>query len=340
VAATAVPAPTTPAVPVAAPSAARLVNLSTRARVTSDSPLVAGFAISGTDPRTVLVRAAGPGLAAFGVSGAVTAPHLRLHDAGGVVLLENAGWGDSTALGKAFQATGAFLFAPGSADAAAVVTLAPGSYTVEVLDDSGRGGVALAEIYDVQGTAAGSRLVNVSARSTVAPGGGELVSGFVLAGDGYRTLLLRGVGPGLSQFGVSGVLSDPVLTIFNTTGRRIMFNDNWSGAAKPGASAIAATPASGSGIVTATLDPDLVISDSQATGAFALDPNSYDAALVTTFAPGAYTMQVTGASVVTVTPNYGPSTGVVGTAQPVTSVTLTSVPAAPGVALLEIYEVP
>src|ERR1039457_6589545 len=100
VAATAVPAPTTPAVPVAAPSAARLVNLSTRARVTSGSPLVAGFAISGTDPRTVLVRAAGPGLAAFGVSGAVTAPHLRLHDAGGAVLLENAGWGDSTALGN------------------------------------------------------------------------------------------------------------------------------------------------------------------------------------------------------------------------------------------------
>src|ERR1017187_8728737 len=216
-------APNTPPIITGTATEARLVNLSTRARVTADSPLITGFAINGTDPRTVLVRAAGPGLAAFGVPGVVAAPHLRLHDASGAVILENSGWGDSTALGKVFLATGAFPFAQGSADAAAVVTLAPGSYSVEVLDDAGRGGVALAEIYDAQGTAAGSHLVNVSTYDTVSAGGGELISGFVLAGNAPRQFLVRGVGPALAKFGVKNTLSDPVLAVFNPTGSLSVF---------------------------------------------------------------------------------------------------------------------
>lgn len=335
------PAPTLVTTPIV-PVVPRLTNLSTRARVTSDSPVVAGFAISGATPRTVLVRAAGPALSAFGLAGAVVAPRLRLRNAAGAVLLENAGWGGAPDVAAAMATTGAFLFAPGSADSAAVVTLTPGGYTVEVSDDVGIGGVALTEVYDVQGTAAGSHLVNVSTRSTVAGGGGELVSGFVLAGDGYQTFLLRGVGPGLAPFGVSGVLSDPVIALFDSAGRKIAFNDNWSGAARPGTAATGASPGSGSGIVTETLDPDLVNSASAAAGAFALDPSSYDAAFVTTLAPGAYTVQLTGANVVTVTASTGTSStnGAIGLAQPAGPLSVTSTPAAPGVALLEIYQLP
>lgn len=323
---------------------ARLVNLSTRARVAADNPLITGFAINGTNPRTVLVRAAGPGLAAFGVPGVVAAPHLRLHDASGAVILENSGWGDSTALGKVFLATGAFPFAQGSADAAAVVTLAPGSYSVEVLDDSGRGGVALAEIYDAQGTAAGSHLVNVSTYGTVSAGGGELISGFVLAGNAPRQFLVRGVGPALAKFGMKNTLSDPVLAVFNSTGAQIAGNNNWSGPF-----AVMLSPANGGTFYdTISLSNPFVakspasstaaaplIAAATATGAFALDFASNDAALVTTLAPGAYTVQVTGARVQVIPPI--PPT--ISSLDNITAQT-TFVPPAPGVALLEIYELP
>ena len=331
---------------------ARLVNLSTRARVTAASPLISGFAISGTTARPMLVRAAGPGLTAFGVTGALATPRLQIRDAAGALVAENAGWGGSAALANTFANAGAFPFAAGSADAAAVVTLAPGSYTVQVLDASpnnpSTGGVALVEVYDVGNRADDSCLVNVSTRSTVTTGGGELISGFVLAGDGYGTFLFRGVGPGLAALGVSGVLNDPVLTIFDSARRQVAYNDDWNGGPKPGTSQAAqvAQPVSGSGVVIPTLDPDLVIADSQATGAFVLAANSLDAALVTTLAPGAYTVQVRGAGTVvsTFTPNAGanPTPGAPGAAQQAGSgtVSLTLVPPSPGVALLEIYEVP
>ena len=304
-------APVTPTVPPGSLTNARIVNLSTRAQVTAGNPLITGFAISGTASRPVLVRAAGPALTGFGVNSALVAPRLQLRDASGALVTENIGWADSATLASVFAQAGAFPFARGSADSAAVATLAPGSYTVQVSDaSSGTGGVALAEIYDLGGTTGDSRLANVSTRATVATGGGELISGFVLAGDGYGTFLLRSVGPGLSKFGVTGVLSDPVLTIFDSTGRQVANNDDWNGGPKPGAvaqSVQAAQPAPGSGVVTPTMNPDLVTADSQATGAFALDANSLDAALVTTLAPGAYTVQVRGAGTVvsTVTPNAG-----------------------------------
>ena len=352
-----VPAPTV--VPVPPPprkgsmAEARLVNLSTRARVTTANPLISGFAISGTAARPVLIRAAGPGLTVFGVTGALATPRLQIRDAVGTLVAENAGWGGSAALANTFATAGAFPFAAGSADAAAVVTLAPGSYTVQVLDASpnnpSTGGVALVEVYDVGNRADDSRLVNVSTRSTVAAGGGELISGFVLAGDSNGTFLLRGVGPGLANFGVSGVLSDPVLTIFNSTGRQVATNDDWGGGTKPSPGVVMAAtiggPASGTSLPTATTNSNLVTVASQATGAFSLGANSFDAALVTTLAPGAYTVQVTGGPTVVLTsgsstaPVSSPSGTVqAATAGPVTTVTL--VPPTPGVALLEIYEVP
>jgi hypothetical protein len=360
VAATFVAGPATPAIPIgpttsvttpraAIPSDARITNLSTRARVASDSPLITGFAISGDTPRTVLVRAVGPALGVFGVAGTLAAPHLKLHDAGGAVVFENAGWGGAPALTTAMAAAGAFPFAAGSADSAAVVTLAPGGYTVEVSDDAGRGGVVLTEIYDVNGTADGSRLTNVSTRNNDAPAGGEFISGFIVSGTQPRQFLVRGVGPGLTKFGVTGVLSDPVLTIFNSTGQRIATNDDWNGGSKPSAGAVVAvattTQGTASGIAAQTAAtvaalPDPVTVASQAAGAFALAPSSFDAALVVTLAPGAYTVQMTGGSTVVLTPTPSTTTGNSGAAQSAPTWTVSLVPASPGIGLLEIYEVP
>ena len=251
-------------------SLARLSNLSTRARVTADNPLLTGFAITGTGDRTVLVRAVGPGLTGFGVTGALEAPLLRLYDATGNVLVENTGWAGAPALTQAAAISGAFPLATGHADSAVLVSLAPGHYSIQVLDSrSTNGGVALAEIYDVAGGSA-SRLANASSRSSLTAADGVLISGFVITGTTNGSLLVRGVGPALTQFGVTGALADPIVSLYDGTGRMVANNDNWSATS--------------------------LVSSASSVGAFALVAGSKDAALTVTLTPGAYTAQVSGAT--------------------------------------------
>jgi hypothetical protein len=247
--------------------AARLANLSTRGRVTAESPLLLGFAISGPEPRRVLVRAIGPALGAFGVGDALAATRLQLYDSAGRLLAANEGWGSVADVALAFARTGAFPLVAGSADSAALVTLPPGTYTMQVVDARGTGGVALAEIYDAD-TGGSSRLVNVSGRGAAGSGGAALISGFVLAGDAPSRLLLRGIGPGLAKFGTSGVLADPAIALFGSDGRELGSNDNWVSSVPQISSAAAGA------------------------GAFALEVGSKDAAVLATLAPGAYTIQV------------------------------------------------
>lgn len=254
---------------------ARLSNLSTRARLSAENPLLTGFAITGTGERTVLVRAVGPGLDGFGVTGTLAAPLLRLFDATGTVLVENNGWAGAAQLTQAAALSGAFPLAAGSADAALLVTLPPGAYTIQVSDANGAaGGVALAEVYDVAGGSA-SRLANVSSRSSLTATDGALISGFVIVGAANDNLLVRGVGPALTQFGVTGALSDPLVGVYDSAGRNVATNDNWS--------ATASTKAA-------------LVSSATSVGAFALTDGSKDAAVILTLAPGAYTAQVTAAT--------------------------------------------
>ena len=276
---------TSPGTVIATGGDARLANLSVRARVTTATPLIAGFAISGTTPRTVLLRGVGPSLGVFGVSGPLPTPRLRLFDASGKLLLENNGWAATPAsvadVGAAIIRTGAFPFAANSgADAAAVVTLAPGSYSVQVLDPTGTGGVALAEIYDADTTTT-SRLTNISTRSSVTAADGAFISGFVIAGTASKNLLVRGLGPALTQFNVTGTLADPVVSLFDAQGRLITANDNWSNA----------TP---DGFLSANTAALTALSAQ--VSAFPLNVGSADAALSITVGPGAYTVQVNGAA--------------------------------------------
>jgi hypothetical protein len=336
------------------PGNLRLTNLSTRARVTPENSLIAGFALKGETSRTVLVRVAGPALNGFGVADAVAAPRLRLHDSMGAVIAENAGWSTAPLATAAVAITGAFPFSAGSTDSAVIVTLTPGNYSAEVIAEGGTGGVALVEVYDVEGTAAGSRLSNVSTLGTVASAGGEVISGFVLAGTGTKQYLFRGVGPGLAKIGVTGTLIDPLLTVFDSTGRSLAINDDWNSASKPGAGIfyVISTPPVGQGTVvyaaaqTAVADsntPIPAVWAAEATGAFALDSMSFDAALVTTLGAGAYTVQVTGNSlrvVTPLTPAPTPTNAVQAATASATRVSIELIPPSPGTALLEIYEVP
>ena len=141
----------------------RLLNLSSRVDLSGSQVLVAGFAISGTGSKTVLLRAVGPGLTEFDVPGVMATPEIQLYSASGSVITQNSGWGNSPAIAAAISQVGAFTLAPGSTDSAIVASLSPGAYTVHVFDPSGKGGTVLMEIYDASASpmTATQRLVNI-----------------------------------------------------------------------------------------------------------------------------------------------------------------------------------
>jgi hypothetical protein len=127
----------------------RLVNLSARVQVgTGGNILIAGFVIGGSTAKTVLIRASGPALVPFGVTGTLPDPQLQLYS-GTTLLATNAGWGDNPLLATAFASVGAFSWSSTSQDSAIFVTLAPGAYTAQVSGASGDTGVALVEVYEV-----------------------------------------------------------------------------------------------------------------------------------------------------------------------------------------------
>jgi len=132
-----------------------LVNISTLARINSgNEALVSGFVISGASNRNVLVRAIGPTLAAFGVNDALNRPLLSVY-LGDQLVASNAAWGGdggaaAEGLTDAFDRAGAFrLIDTASRDAALLLSLAPGPYTVQVKSD-GTAGAVLLEVYDLQ----------------------------------------------------------------------------------------------------------------------------------------------------------------------------------------------
>jgi hypothetical protein len=134
--------------PDVANSASRLLNLSARGVVLNDSPLTAGFVVSGTVGETVLLRGVGPALFKYGIRGFLAKPLLTLFDAAGNVVATNAGWGGGADLAAAFAGVGAFALASASADAAINVFLPPGGYTAQVTGADGGGGLAMVEIYE------------------------------------------------------------------------------------------------------------------------------------------------------------------------------------------------
>ena len=129
----------------------RLVNLSTRVQVgTGGGILIAGFVIGGSTSETVLIRASGPALAAFGVSGTLPDPKLQLVS-GGTVIAANNGWGGQAEIVAAAASVGAFSWGnPSSNDSAILATLPPGPYTAQVSGASNDTGIALIEVYEVQ----------------------------------------------------------------------------------------------------------------------------------------------------------------------------------------------
>lgn len=129
----------------------RLVNISTLGySAPGDDTLVSGFTIQGNLPKRVLIRGVGPTLASHRINGAMADPRIDVYRSGETTpLAGNNDWGGSVELKTAFARSGAFELPDGSRDAALLLSLAPGSYTVVLSDAAGRAGQVLLEVYDL-----------------------------------------------------------------------------------------------------------------------------------------------------------------------------------------------
>ncbi len=250
---------------------ARVVNLSVRSGAGSGSQtLIVGFVVTGTGNKNLLLRGMGPSLAPLGVVNALTDPVLRLHDSTGAEVANNDDWGGSAAMVNSFASVGAFVPAANSKDAALQQVVSSGPYTFHVIAN-GTAGVALAELYDADNVEGAAKVVNLSARTQVGTGENILIAGFVITGNAPKRMLIRGLGPTLLSYGVTGVLADPQLNVYSG-GALAGSNDDWGGTA--------------------------ALKDAFATaGAGALvSDTSKDAALLVTLPPGVYSAQVSGAN--------------------------------------------
>lgn len=237
----------------------RLSNLSLLTTLAAEQVLTVGFTVQG-GAKPVLLRAAGPGLAALGVPATLADPRLALFD-GNRQIAANDNWSGDADVAATAAAVGAFAFpAAGSLDAALIGTV-EGGRSVQVSGPAA--GTVIVEAYDA-GPDSTPRLINLSALHQVSAGG-LLTAGFTIAGTGPKTLLIRAVGPSLASLGVTGVAPDPRLAVFTGAGASVAENEDWSAELAP---------------VFASV------------GAFALAPGSRDAALVLALAPGGYSAQV------------------------------------------------
>lgn len=216
-----------------------LINISTRGRVeTGDSVMIGGFWISGTTPKTVLIRARGPSLADFGVPGPLANPVIQLYS-GPTVIAQNNDWqttdplcgSPAVACGNAtdIQNTGldpcSVTTTGCTFDSAIHVTLPPGGYTAILSGVSGGTGVGIVEVFEAD-TAAASRLINISTRGKVLTGDDVMIGGFWISGTAPKRVLLRARGPSLAAFGVPGPLANPAIQLYSGAAM-ITQNDDW-----------------------------------------------------------------------------------------------------------------
>lgn len=222
-----------------------------------------GFAVTGAQ-KSMLLRAVGPGLAAYTTLNVSADPSMKLMN-GNTQIDANDNWGGSTVLSDAFALVGAFPLAATSKDAALLRTVAPNVY--QVTTGGQAQGLLLGEIYDADtNSSSTSRLANVNARSYVGTGEAVFNAGFVISGTTSVRLLVRAIGPSLT--GLQGVLNNPQLDIYSGS-TLVAHNDNWGG--------------------SSTLSSLFKL-----VGASSLSNKSKDAVLDVTLAPGIYSAVITG----------------------------------------------
>ncbi|HEV2841504.1 MAG TPA: hypothetical protein VGW39_09285 [Chthoniobacterales bacterium] len=250
-------------VPVEKTPIGQLGNISSRLHVgTGSNVMIAGFIIQGSVPKQVVIRAAGPSLTPLGVPNALANPRLELHDTTNTIGTNND-W-QTTQIGgvitsdqvAAIQGSGLAPLHP--LESAMIATLAPGPYTAIVEGVSAGTGVGIVEVFDFNLTG-GSILANISTRGFVQTGDNVMIGGFIAVTAPTR-VIIRAIGPSLTQFGVPDALANPTLELRDANGALLFSNNDWEDnpaqAAELIAAGLAPTNALESGIA-ATLPPGL-----------------------------------------------------------------------------------
>jgi len=197
-------------------------NTSTRASVqTGLGATIAGFIVSGTDSKTVVLRGLGPSLMQFGVTGFLADPTLQLFDSSGHPFWFNDNWKDTQQ--AQIQATG--LAPPNDLESAILQVLQPGHYTAVLSGKNGTTGVGLVEVYDIS-PGVSAELTNVSTRGFVGTDSDVMIGGSIVRG-GASPVLVRALGPSLTPFGVVDVLTNPAIELREPNGTLVAANDNW-----------------------------------------------------------------------------------------------------------------
>jgi hypothetical protein len=257
-----------------------LANISTRALVqTGDDVMIGGFIIE-VPYSTVVVRAIGPELSRYHVPNVLANPRLELHDATGALIASNDDWQHTIIGGIITTDQVEYIRVNGYAptdprESAMIVTLQPGNYTAIVRGVNNTTGVGLVEVYDLYADYVRNKVLgNVSTRSFVQTGNDVMIGGFIVQGSGPKRVIVRAIGPELTQHGVPNPLANPTLELYNHAGGLMATNDNWM------------TTILG-GIITS--DQVQQIRDS---GHAPADPS--ESAIIATLPPGKYTAIVRG----------------------------------------------
>jgi N-acetylneuraminic acid mutarotase len=260
-------------------SVSQIGNISTRAFVqTGDNVVIGGFMVQGPQSKRVIIRAIGPELTQYGVPNPLGNPTLELHDGRGALIGSNDNWRTTIIGGIIMGDQRSDIrnsgYAPGDGREPAIIAELPaGNYTAIVRGVNNMTGVALVEVYDLS-TNSNSILANISTRAFVQTNDDVMIGGFIVQGGVSKKVIVRAIGPELTQHGVPNALADPTLELHDGAGNLIASNDNW------------VTTRIG-GIITANQFPDILDSDYAPT-----DLN--ESVIIAELPPGNYTAIVRG----------------------------------------------
>jgi phage gp45-like len=200
----------------------RFGSIATRGFITnSTGALIGGFSISGTVPKSVLIRAIGPSLSAY-FNNPLSDPTLALFDASGHGIVSNNDWGNTPNVGQ----IPINLRPADPKEAAILITLSPGQYTAVVAGNNGSQGVGLVQVYD-QDNSTASQLDAIATRGFITNSTGALIGGFSVGGTTSKSVLVRAIGPSLSAY-FNNPLTDPALGLYNANGQQIATNNDWA----------------------------------------------------------------------------------------------------------------
>jgi hypothetical protein len=191
---------------------------------TGNNVMIAGFIVSGSQSKTIIVRALGPTLGSYGVANALNDPMLELHDSSGATIATNDDWQTGS---QASQISSSGYAPTNSNEPALIATLPAGAYTAIVRGFNNSTGVALVEVYELDTLS--TRLSNISTRGQVGTDQNVLIGGLIINGSTSKKLIVRAVGPSLASppVSLSGTLSNPTLELHDSSGNVIASNDDW-----------------------------------------------------------------------------------------------------------------